>query len=147
MKYLIIAACLLASSGLMAQQCEVVLNSDDKLQFDQKDISVSANCSEVTLTLIHTGKLPRNQMGHNVVITETANFQDVAQASAGAGLDNDYVVPGDKRILAATKVIGGGEETSITFDVSGWDKTGDYTFFCSFPGHFAIMNGLFSFKE
>lgn len=147
MKILGFGLLIMASSGLLAQDCDVALKSNDMLQFDQKEIVVSTDCEEVTLTLEHTGKLPRQQMGHNVVITETANFQAVAQAAAGAGLENEYVVPGDDRVLAATTVIGGGERTSITIDVSGWDKNGDYTFFCSFPGHFAVMNGLFKFKD
>jgi azurin len=38
-------------------------------------------------------------------------------------------------------MIGGGESTSITFDVSELEKGGDYTYFCSFPGHWGTMNG------
>jgi azurin len=40
-------------------------------------------------------------------------------------------------------VIGGGEETTITIDISGLEAGGDYTYFCSFPGHFVLMNGKF----
>ena len=40
-------------------------------------------------------------------------------------------------------MIGGGEETSVTFDISGLEPGGDYTFFCSFPGHYVLMNGQF----
>ncbi len=142
---------LLLTAGLvgsvMADECAVMIEGDDALKFSTKELAVPATCSEVTLTLKHIGKLPKAQMGHNVVITETPNFQTVAQASMGAGLENNYVVPGDERVLAATEVIGGGEETTLTFDVSGWDKSGDYTFFCSFPGHFAVMNGIFKFIQ
>ena len=40
-----------------------------------------------------------------------------------------------------TKVIGGGESDSVTFDVSKLAAGQDYTYFCSFPGHFAMMKG------
>jgi azurin len=58
-----------------------------------------------------------------------------------AGPDNNYLKPGDTRVLAATKLIGGGEETTISFDPSMLEAGGDYTFFCSFPAHYVLMNG------
>ena len=62
----------------------------------------------------------------------------------GAGLDNDYVKPGDTRVVAHTKMIGAGEDTSVTFDVSKLQSGGPYAFFCSFPGHAALMKGSIS---
>jgi azurin len=69
----------------------------------------------------------------------------VAQAGIGAGLANDYLVPGDRRVLAHTKVIGGGESTSVTFSGSLLSKGGDYSYLCTFPGHSALMHGKFRF--
>ena len=62
-----------------------------------------------------------------------------------AGLPNNYVPKDDKRIIAHTKVVGGGESTSITFPTSSLKKGGDYTFFCSFPGHWSVMKGKLTF--
>ncbi|MCP4237751.1 MAG: azurin, partial [Aestuariibacter sp.] len=45
-----------------------------------------------------------------------------------------------------TKIIGGGEQDTVTFDMSKLSSAEDYTFFCSFPGHFAIMKGSFIVK-
>ena len=42
-----------------------------------------------------------------------------------------------------TDMIGGGQETSVTFDMSSLDPSGDYSYFCTFPGHYAIMKGKF----
>ena len=39
-------------------------------------------------------------------------------AGQKAGVVNDYLMDGDKRIIAATKLIGGGESTSVTFDTN-----------------------------
>jgi azurin len=40
--------------------------------------------------------------------------------------------------------VGGGESDTITFDFSKLEVGGDYTFFCSFVGHFAMMQGKFT---
>ena len=60
----------------------------------------------------------------------------------GAGPDNDYVKPGDERVIAHTKIIGGGEESSVTFPVAKLAAGTNYKFFCSFPGHAGVMNGV-----
>ena len=104
---------------------------------------VSSSCEEITITLVHTGTMPANVMGHNWVLTTSTDFMPVAQAGGLAGADNDYVPVGDNRVLAASAVIGGGEETSVTFSTSLLKTGEDYTFFCSFPGHFAVMKGAF----
>lgn len=125
-----------------AQECELVVEGNDQIQFLQEELTVSASCSEVTVTLKHVGELAENVMGHNWVLSETADWQALAMAGQSAGAP-EYLPEGDDRVIAATPVIGGGEETSITFDISGLEAGGDYTFFCSFPGHFSLMNGKF----
>ena len=63
-----------------------------------------------------------------------------------AGLDNHYIKPEDERVIAFTNIIGGGEKTSVTFSVDKLKAGEDYTFFCSFPGHIALMKGTVSLK-
>lgn len=130
------------SSVALAQECNQVIEGNDLLQFNMNEIRVSSTCSEVTITLIHVGKLPATIMGHNWVLTESQNYMDVATASQISGPPN-YLPSGDNRIIAATDLIGGGEETSVTFDISSLDPAGDYTYFCTFPGHFVLMKGKF----
>jgi azurin len=138
-----LASLLLACAGqASAQECSVVIEGNDQIQFIQRELNVSSRCSEVTVTLRHIGTLAANIMGHNWVLTTTADWQAAAQAGQSAGPPN-YVPAGDARILAATDIIGGGEETSVTFDLSGLEAGEDYTYFCSFPGHFVLMNGKF----
>jgi len=38
-------------------------------------------------------------------------------------------------------VVGGGAKTTAKFAGSKLKAGGDYTFFCSFPGHSALMKG------
>ena len=123
--------------------CQQVIEGNDMLQFNLKEMVVSANCKEVTVTLKHTGAMPANVMGHNWVLTNNTDFMPVAQAGGAAGIENNYVPVGDQRVLAATTIIGGGQETSVTFSIDSLVVDDDYTFFCSFPGHYAIMKGAF----
>ena len=47
----------------------------------------------------------------------------------------------DARVLASTKMIGGGESTKATFAGKALKAGGEYSFFCSFPGHEGLMHG------
>ena len=124
------------------QECNQTIEGNDLLQYSLSEIRVSADCGEVTITLRHVGQLPVNAMGHNWVLTATADAEGVVEAGRNAGAPG-YLPDGDPRVLAATGMIGGGEESSVTFDVSGLAAGGDYQFFCSFPGHYALMKGQF----
>lgn len=128
-----------------ADPCQLEINGTDQMQYDKQTLTVPASCKEVTLTLHHTGKLPREAMGHNWVLVAAADFNAVASAGMGAGLANDYVAPGDKRVLAHTKTIGGGQTTSVTFQTSILKPGGDYRYLCTFPGHNALMRGTLKF--
>ena len=131
---------LLAGGPALAQECELSIEGNDQIQFNTKELRVSSSCTEVTLTLKHVGNLAENVMGHNWVLTTTQDYMAVAQAGQAAGPPS-YLPEGDERVIAATETIGGGEETSITFDASQLEAGGDYTYFCSFPGHFVLMSG------
>jgi azurin len=128
-----------------AEPCKLEISGNDQMQYDKHDLWVNGACTEVTLTLHHTGKLPKEAMGHNWVLVSGPDLSAVANAGMGAGLQNNYVAPGDKRVLANTKTIGGGETTSITFPTSILKKGGDYKYLCTFPGHNALMRGTFKF--
>jgi len=125
-----------------AQECTQTIEGNDLIQYSVAEIRVSADCAEVTINLIHVGQLPANVMGHNWVLTATGDYMTVAGAAQAAG-PPEYLPQGDARIIAATAMIGGGEEASVTFDLAGLEPGGDYTYFCSFPGHNVLMNGRF----
>lgn len=124
-----------------AKTCELSITGDDQMQYNKPELVVAADCDEVKLTLEHVGEMSVQTMGHNWVLTETADFKAVTQEGQDVGLENDYLPQDDKRVIAHTDVIGGGKKTSVTFDTANLAKGGDYTFFCSFPGHWAVMNG------
>lgn len=136
-------AILLSAAALpaLAAQCETTVESNDAMQFLTKEIVVDASCKQFTVHLKHVGKMAKAAMGHNWVLTKQADMQPVATDGMSAGLANDYVKQGDARVIAHTKVIGGGESDSVTFDTAKLAAGENYTFFCSFPGHWAIMKG------
>jgi len=133
--------CAAASTPALAA-CDVTIEGNDAMQFNLKEINVDKSCKTFTVNLKHVGKLAAVQMGHNWVLAKTADLNSVAMDGMGAGLANHYVKKNDPRVLAFTPVIGGGQSTSVTFDVSKLDSGADYSFFCSFPGHWAIMKGV-----
>jgi azurin len=125
--------------------CKLEIAGNDAMQFDKKELTVAADCTQVELTLTHSGKLPAAAMGHNWVLVKTADVTTVANAGMSAGLANNYLAAGDAHVIASTKVIGGGQSTSVTFSTAKLTKGGDYSYMCTFPGHYVIMKGAFKF--
>lgn len=134
-------AALLPATASADGQCEFDIDSDDTMQFDTNEMTIAADCDEVTVNLTHSGDLGVEQMGHNWVVVESDDLQAVDDAGNDAGLDHDYLPEDREGVIAATEMIGGGEETSVTFDADKLESGGDYTFFCSFPGHSGPMQG------
>jgi azurin len=125
--------------------CTLQISGNDAMQYDKKELVVAADCTQVALTLTHTGKLPAAAMGHNWVLVKTADVTTVANAGMSAGLANNYLTPNDPHVIANTKVVGGGESATVTFPTSKLTKGGDYSFICTFPGHYVIMKGALKF--
>ena len=122
-----------------AGNCATTVEANDAMQFNTKEIQVSKACKEFTVTLKHTGTQPKASMGHNIVIGKTEDMDGIFKDGVGAA-DTDYVKPDDARVVAHTKLIGGGEESSLTLDPAKL-ADGEYKFACTFPGHGALMNG------
>lgn len=116
----------------------VVINGNDAMQFDKAEIRVKAG-AKVALTLKHTGKMPKTAMGHNLVILAAGTDLTAFTTAAVAAAAEDYVPKSQAAsIIAATKLLGGGESDTIIFDAPA---VGSYDYICSFPGHYAIMKG------
>lgn len=140
---LISGLALLAASAMAvaAPNCLIKLKGNDAMQFDLKTATVSASCPKITVELTHIGKMTAQVMGHNVVISQTADINAITTAGMKAGAAVGYVPKGDAKVIAATSVVGGGASTKTSFAGSKLKAGGDYSFFCSFPGHVAMMKG------
>ena len=140
------AVLLMASGAVQAAECEMTIDSTDSMQYDTKEMTIPTSCDSFTVTLTHSGKMDKSVMGHNWVLSEQKDAQAIATDGLSAGLEKNYLKPDDERVIAATKVIGGGEQDSVTFDVSELSADKSYQFFCSFPGHISMMKGTVMVK-
>lgn len=140
-----LAACLVSPLAFAAD-AKVELTGNDQMQYSSKAFEVTAG-DTVTLSFKHIGKLPKVAMGHNVVILKTGTAVPAFATKAMSAKDTDYI-PADAEskaaIVAHTKLIGGDESDTITFTAPA--EAGAYPFLCTFPGHFAVMQGVMTVK-
>jgi len=117
----------------------LVVEGNDQMQFNTKELRAVAG-QPIILTLKHIGKVPKEAMGHNLVILQEGTDEAAFATKAMNAKDTDYIPASEKAsIIAHTKLLGGGEEDTIEFTI---DKKGTYNFLCTFPGHFAMMKGV-----
>ena len=123
------------------KEINIILSSNDNMLFD-KQILYAYSRQKITLTLNHNGKLDKKIMGHNFVLLKAGvDVVDFATRALEAR-ENDYIPEGDE-IISYTKLIGGGESDTITFDAP---TKGTYNYICTFPGHYGIMKGILVVK-
>ncbi|WP_405221894.1 azurin [Dokdonia sp. Asnod1-B02] len=117
----------------------LALAGNDLMKYDKSELKAKAG-QEVTLTFRHTGKIGIKVMGHNfVLLKQGTSIPEFSAAAATAGEAKDWIANEDQ-IIAHTKMIGGGQTTSVTFTAPA---AGTYDFICSFPGHSGLMKGKF----
>ena len=73
----LVLAALAFAAAAWAKICAVTITGTDQMSFDQSQMKVAADCTEVALTLKHSSKLTAAVMGHNWVLTKTPDFQGV----------------------------------------------------------------------
>lgn len=145
-KSVAVLACSMLAAPSFAADCAVEIEGNDAMQFNKAELVVPASCKEFKLTLKHTGKLPKTAMGHNWVLTKAADLGPVARDGMAAGLETQFLKADDARVIAHTKVIGGGESDTVSFATSKLKAGESYAYFCSFPGHAGIMKGTLALK-
>jgi azurin len=143
----LIGAILLLATGTVAyaDPCKVTIESNDMMQFNVHELAVPAECTEVELTLHHAGKLGATVMGHDWVLAKESDMSGLVNAGLAAGAARGYLPQGDARIIAATKVVGGGETAIVKFSTTALAPGERYAFFCTSPGHASMMKGKFLF--
>ena len=138
--FTILCASILATS-VFASNCEIKIEGSDMMKYDVAEITLDKSCEQTKISLKHAGKLPINAMGHNVVIVEEKNLSKITQQiNFSLGVEKGYL-PDSQDIIFISAMVGGGDTIELKIDMSKLDKTKSYVFFCSFPGHWALMRG------
>lgn len=133
---------LLAITGAaQAENCHLSIEANDLMQFNARALQIDPACKDIQLTLKHVGKQPAHVLGHDWVLARSSDVAALSNAGIAAGLEHGYVPQGDVRVIASTKVVGGGEETTVTFSAAALVPGVDYSYFCSYPGHSTFMRG------
>ena len=122
-----------------AMVVEVSLEGTDQMKFNKDEIKVPAGAT-VKLTLTHVGQLPASAMGHNFVLLKKGTDVTAFGVEAINFPNNNYIPENTDKVIASTEIIGGGESVTIEFTAP---EPGTYTFVCTFPGHFSMMQGKF----
>ncbi len=108
------------------------------MRFDKELFKVRAG-KKIRLIFKNTGAASPTSMAHNVVILKSgvdiADFADLAHSAA----KDQYIPSGvESLIIAHTKLISGGQSDEVEFTIR---QAGVYDFICSYPGHWASMQG------
>ena len=132
-------------SNASAQDAKIEITGNDQMQYNIKAFEVTEG-QKVVLSFKHIGQLPAIAMGHNVVILKSGAAVPAFATKCAPAKDTGYIPQDEeskKEMVAHTKMLGGGESAEITFTAPA---AGDYPFICTFPGHFAIMQGVMTVK-
>lgn len=111
----------------------------NQMKYKETEFTVPAD-TEIELVFENTASSP--SMQHNVLLLNEAPgqsiFKEVGQAGVKAGANEDYV-PDHEAVLAATPISKPGETVSVTFTTPS--ESGEYGYVCTYPGHWATMQG------
>ena len=117
---------------------ELALEGNDLMQYNKTLFRVKAG-QPVKLAFKNAGEMPKESMGHNVVIVQPGTDLPAFGGEAIKAVDTEYIpVTFASSIIAHTKLLGPGETDAIEFTL---EEKGVYPFLCSFPGHYGVMQG------
>jgi azurin len=130
-----------ASKGPGGPVNSITITGNDLMRFNQTEFTVPAG-SEVTVVFQNAGRMPKETMGHNLVILEQGVDPIAFSTASMAHPAANYISPDyQDKVIAATKILGPGESETLTFTAPS--DPGKYPYVCSFPGHTpAGMKGL-----
>lgn len=110
----------------------------EQLLYDLKWFVVEAG-KPVQIVLVNSDTMP-----HNVVVGQPGSVREIGLAGASVLPTSDpnakAYVPDSPLVLASTRLVNGGETERLNFTAP--EKPGEYSFLCSFPGHWLRMYGV-----
>ena len=121
------------------------IEATNQMRFSITHIFVKPG-QKIKVELTTVSNFPANAMSHDFVLLKAGvDPSKVAKLSLQYA-NKGYIAPETKdQIIAYTSLASGGKTVSITFKVP--NKPGNYTYICTFPGHFlAGMKGILTVK-
>lgn len=118
----------------------IELTGDDNMRFNKTHFVVKVG-EPVTLRFKNIGELPKEVMGHNVVVLKRGTPIEPFGLAAAEAPGNDFIPTAQKhaeKIIAHTELLGPDGTDTITFTL---EEPGAYPFICSFIAHFRLMKG------
>ena len=140
------ALALFAAASLSAAEPRVVkLKGSDAMQYDVKRIEAKPG-EALKVQLSTTSAMSKQEMAHNFTLLTKGAPVDAFVMEAAMARNTDYIPASKKNlVLASTKLAGGGETVEVVFNAP--KEPGEYTYLCSFPGHYlAGMKGVLVVK-
>jgi putative heme-binding domain-containing protein len=115
----------------------VVRTIPEQMLYDKSLIVVEV-AQPVELVLINEDAMP-----HNLVITRPGALEEIGTAAEKLPPVPDaqgrLYVPDSPQVLHATPLVESGQEAKLSFTAP--ETPGDYSFVCTFPGHWRRMSG------
>jgi azurin len=121
----------------------IQITANDQMKFNVTSIEAKAG-EELKVVLTNEGTLPKEAMGHNWVLLKAGTDVTAFATAAMTAKDTEYVPPAMKdKVIASIPVLGPKKSGETTFKAPA---AGEYTFICSFPGHYMLMKGTLTVK-
>ena len=130
----------------LADNCSLDIEANGMMQFSTDSIVIDSSCSSYDINLKNTGTLDVALAGHNIVISKKNDFEYLTSiVNPSNGIDEGYL-PKDGKVIYKTKFLGPNETITLNIDPNKFSSNEEYTFWCSFLGHWGVMKGTLSVK-
>lgn len=133
-----------APSSAEVDKTVTIEPAGNEMRFERTEFTAAPG---ETIRIVFENTATSPSMQHNVVVLNTDDDEAVQRVGEGgldAGSTADYV-PDDPAVLAYTEIAPPGETVEVVFTVPS--EPGDYRYICTFPGHWATMQGTMRVTE
>lgn len=114
------------------------ITGNDQMKFGLEKIEVKAG-EQVKIILRNVGTVPKEAMGHNLILLNQGVDIDAFAAKASSSKETDYIPASEQAsMIVHTRLLGPKETDTIIFTAPA---AGEYDYICSFPGHYYNMKG------
>ena len=114
---------------------EVKIGASDAMQYSVRRIEAKPG-EQLKVVLTAVSAMQKSEMAHNWVLLAPGADADAVVMAGAMARKTDYIPAAKKdQILAHTSLAGNGESVEVTFTAP--EKPGEYTYLCTFPGHYA----------